>query len=75
MIRFAEVPAVSPPIPQRSCRVVAVERIADAIRELAGSGEPVTFEAMEARGIPQAVAERYAEDARALARRRFNRRA
>ncbi|MFN3833759.1 MAG: hypothetical protein ACK4SQ_16155 [Allorhizobium sp.] len=48
------------PSARQSCRQIAVKRIADAIRELAGSGEPITEEAFVARGIPAAVVARYA---------------
>jgi hypothetical protein len=57
--------------PRQSCCQIAVNRIADAIRELAGSGEPITEEALIARDIPPAVIARYADQARQVARRSF----
>jgi len=57
--------------PQLSCRQVAVNRIADVIREMQGSSEPVTEEALIARNIPLAVVERYKNEALDVARRAF----
>jgi hypothetical protein len=59
------------PAPRPSCRQLAVNRIADAIREIAGSSEPITEDAFTARGIPPAIVARYAGQARQVARRSF----
>jgi hypothetical protein len=71
MIEFRPNPPPMPSARQLSCRKVAVSRIADAIRELAGSGEPITEDAFIARGIPPAIVARYANEARQVARRSF----
>ncbi len=68
MIEFRENPM---PSARQSCRQIAVKRIADAIREIAGSGEPITEEAITAHGIPAAVVARYADQAAQAARRSF----
>lgn len=68
MIEFRENPM---PSSRLSCRQIAVSRIADTIRELAGNGEPITEEAFIARGISPAVVARYGEQARQMARRSF----
>jgi hypothetical protein len=70
MIEFRTNPQPEPE-PRKSCRQIAVSRIADAIRELAGSSEPITEDAFIARGIPPAIVARYAEQARQVARRSF----
>lgn len=69
MIEFRTNP--QPTAPRPSCRQIAVSRIADTIRELAGSGEPITEDDFVARGIPPAIVARYAEQARQVARRSF----
>lgn len=68
MIEFQENPM---PTARQSCRQIAVRRIADTIRELAGNGEPITEDAFIARGISPAVVARYGEQARQMARRNF----
>lgn len=57
--------------PHLSCRQVVVNRIADVIREMQGSSEPVTEEALIARNIPLSVVERYKNEALDVARRAF----
>lgn len=64
--------AVSATIAARPrCTRNIVERIADVICEVGGSGQSVTAEAFESRNIPISVVERYAVPARDLARRKF----
>lgn len=83
MIQFRQNPAPMPgamsghlaAASAKSCRQRIVERLADAICELAGASEPVTHDALQAHGFPAAVVDHYAEEARTLARRRFVRRA
>jgi len=73
MIRYAtKADTVSASIAARPrCTRSIVERIADVICETAGSGQVVTADVFESRDIPVAVVERYAEQARDLARRKF----
>ena len=73
MIRYAAAAEiVSDRIASRPrCRQTIVERIADVICETAGSGQAVTAEVFESHNIPPLVVERYADQARAEARRRF----
>lgn len=74
MIEFTTNPQPLSPLsaaPRRSCRQIAVSRIADVICEMQGSSEPVTEEALIARNIPLAVVERYKAEALDLARRSF----
>lgn len=70
MIEFRSNPQPKP-APHLSCRQTAVNRIADVIREMQGSSEPVTGEALIARNIPLAVVERYKNEALDVARRAF----
>jgi hypothetical protein len=70
MIEFRTNPQPKP-APRLSCRQVAVGRIADVIREMQGSSEPVTEEALIARNIPLAIVERYKDEALEVARRSF----
>jgi len=69
MIRFAPKHVVTPAQPACVARRAVVSKIADAIREMGYSGEAMTPEAFELRGLPRAVVERFAHDAQALARR------
>ena len=48
-----------------------VDRLADAICELAGEQQPITNQALLDRGFPEPVIKRYADQARSVARRRF----
>ena len=69
MIEFRTNPQPKP-APRPSCRQIAVDRMADAICEIAGGGEPITEEAL-LRDFTPAVIARYAAEARQVARRRF----
>lgn len=77
MIEFRQnAPMSAPPAPRphfqaRSCRQLAISRLADVICEMQGAFEPVTEEALIARNIPPAVAARYGAQALDVARRRF----
>lgn len=72
MIEFRQNAPIAPPRPAApSCRKRAVARIADIICEMQGSSEPVTEEALAARNIPPAVAQRFRAEALEVARRRF----
>lgn len=74
MIEFRTNPQPMAPLgaqPRPSCRQIAVSRIADVIREMQGSSEPVTEEALTARNIPLAIVERYKDEALEVARRAF----
>lgn len=73
MIRFAKsTGAVTAAIAARPrCVPTIVERLAEAIREIGGAGEPVTEEALLARDFSPDVVRRLAPQARAAARRRF----
>ncbi|MBA4797048.1 MAG: hypothetical protein H2043_06570 [Rhizobiales bacterium] len=70
MIEFRSNPQPKP-APHLSCRQVVVNRIADVIREMQGSSEPVTEEALIARNIPLSVVERYKNEALDVVRRAF----
>ena len=59
---------------QPRCKQNAIERLADAICELGGSGEVITEEALLARDFSPSMVARLAPQARAEARRRFVRR-
>lgn len=74
MIEFRTNPQPMAPLgaaPRRSCRQIAVSKIADVIREMQGSSEPVTVEALIARNIPLSIVERYKAEALEVARRSF----
>ncbi|PYB71293.1 hypothetical protein [Rhizobium wuzhouense] len=71
MIEFARMPLPTPEPARQSCRRSVVDRLADAICELGGSGEPVTEEALIARNFSPAIISRFATEARGIARRRF----
>lgn len=73
MIRFQTIePKAAPKIaPQPRPTRTIVDRLADAICELAGEQRPITNQALLDRGFPEAVIKRFADQARALARRRF----
>lgn len=73
MIRYVETPPSAPNAPRsmQACRRSLVERMADVICETAGSDRPVTIEVFEEHHIPARLVERHAEEARAIARRRY----
>ena len=74
MIRFQTIEhKVAPKIaPQPRPTRTIIDRLADAICEIAGEQRPVTTQALLDRGFREPVIKRYADPARALARRRFN---
>ncbi|QYA12961.1 hypothetical protein [Rhizobium sp. AB2/73] len=73
MIRFQTIePKAAPKIaPQPRPTRTIVDRLADAICELAGEQRPITNQALLDRGFTEPVIKRFADQARALARRRF----
>ena len=74
MIRFQTVEhKVAPKIaPQPRATRTIIDRLADAICEIAGEQRPITNQALLDRGFREPVIKRYADQARAVARRRFN---
>ncbi|WP_065091612.1 hypothetical protein [Rhizobium leucaenae] len=72
MIRFQPLEPASPVIaPRPRVTRTIVDRLADAICEIAGEQRPITNEALLDCGFPEPVIKRYAAQARAVARRRF----
>jgi len=73
MIRFVKSPAVVAAHSANHPRCISdvVDRLAEAICEIGGAGEPVTEEALLARDFSPDVVRRLAPQARAAARRRF----
>ena len=72
MIKFAAAPMPPRTIATNSCRRSLVERLADTFREMAGSNEPITEEALALRDFPPHIVKRFGPAARELARRRWN---
>ncbi len=56
---------------QPRCTRSIVERIADVICEVAGSGQVVTADVFTSRNIPLPIVERFSDQAREIARRKF----
>lgn len=74
MIRFQQIEPKSAAIiaaRPRPTRAI-VDLLADAICEIAGEQRPITNQALLDRGFREPVIKRYADQARSLARRRFN---
>ncbi len=74
MIRYAAIPQAPVRVhtlAARKCKTAIIGRMADAICEMAGSGEVITEEALQGRDFSPAVVARFKEEARAEARRRF----
>ena len=74
MIRFQQIVPTKDAIiaPQPRPTRTIIDRLADAICEIAGEQRPITNQALLDRGFREPVIKRYADQARALARRRFN---
>lgn len=74
MIRYEQVkPAAATLIAARPRPTKTVtDRLADAICEIAGEQRPITTRALLDYGFREPVIKRYADQARAVARRRFN---
>jgi len=72
MIRFQQVEpkAAVIAIRPRITRTI-VDHLADAICEITGEQRPVTNQALLDRGFGERIIKRYADQARAVARRRF----
>ncbi len=77
MIRFEQIkptPATVIAARSRPTRTI-IDRLADAICEIAGEQRPVTTQALLDHGFREPVIKRYADQARTVARRRFIKRA